>query len=213
MIDLYTGTTPNGRKVSIMLEELGLDYTVHPINLGKGEQKSQAFLKLSPNGKIPAIRDRDTGTTLMESGAILLWLGEKTDQFLGSARDKAGVFEWLMWQMANQGPALGRIHTFAKSGNPLGEPAESKARAEGARVYTVLNDRLSGRDYVAGSGSGTYTIADMAIWPWVSRFEWHETDLRDYPHVLDWYRRIAERPAVQRGYDVPHFVTPIPMPD
>ena len=212
MIDLYTWTTPNGRKLSILLEELGIDYEAHPVNLAKNEQRSPEFLAISPNGKIPAIRDRETGQTVMESGAIMLWLAEREGRFLGEAGDKASVLEWLMWQMSMQGPALGRIHQFAKYGNPLGEPAETMARAQGAQVYADLNARLDGRDYVAGSGRGVYTIADMAIWPWVSRYEWHEIDLENYPKVLKWYRRLAERPAVQRGYHVPHFVNDVPVP-
>jgi len=212
MIDLYTWTTPNGRKLSILLEELGVDYTAHAINITEGEQTSPEFLAISPNGKIPAIRDRATGQTVMESGAIMLWIAEREGRFLGAPDDKASVLEWLMWQMSAQGPALGRIHQFAKYGNSIGEPAETKARAQGAQVYAELNTRLTGRDYVAGAGRGTYTIADMAIWPWVSRYEWHETDLNQYPEVLKWYRRLAERPAVQRGYHIPHFVNEVPVP-
>ncbi len=212
MIDLYTWTTPNGRKVSILLEELGIDYEVHPIDISAGAQKSDEFLALSPNGKIPTIRDRSSGQTVMESGAIMLWLAEREGRFLGAPGDRASVLEWLMWQMSGQAPALGRIHQFAHYGNPMGEPAETLFRAEGARVYSVLNTRLADRDFVAGAGRGAYTIADMAIWPWVSRFEWHETDLNAYPAVLDWYRRLATRPAVQRGYHVPHFVSEVPMP-
>jgi len=212
MIDLYTWTTPNGRKVSILLEELGIDYKVHPINIGEGAQKTPEFLALSPNGKIPAIRDRQSGQTVMESGAIMLWLAEREGRFLGEEGDKGSVLEWLMWQMSGQGPTLGRIHQFARYGEPSGEPAEGMFRAEGARHYAVLEARLEGRDFVAGAGRGVYTIADMAIWPWVSRYEWHETDLHDYPQVLKWYRRLAERPAVQRGYQIPHFVSDVPVP-
>lgn len=212
MIDLYTWTTPNGRKVSILLEELGIDYEIHGVDLSTGAQKSDAFLAISPNGKIPAIRDRTTGQTLAESGAIMLWLAEREGRFLGAPDDRASVLEWLMWQMSGQAPALGRIHQFAHYGNPMGEPAETLFRAEGARVYAVLNARLAMREFVAGEARGTYTIADMAIWPWVSRFEWHEIDLHDYPAVLEWYRRLAARPAVQRGYHLPHFVNDIPMP-
>ena len=212
MIELYTWTTPNGRKVSILLEELGLAYDVHPVNLSKGEQKSPEFRMISPSGKIPAIRESESGQTVMESGAIMLWLAEREGRFLGEAHDRANVLEWLMWQMSAQGPTLGRIHQFARYGNALGDVAETLLREQGAQIYTVLNERLRGRDYVAGDGAGVYTIADMAIWPWVSRFEWHETDLHDYPEVLKWYRRLAERPAVQRGYHIPHFVNDVPMP-
>ena len=210
MIDFYTWTTPNGRKVSILLEELGLEYRTHAVDITAGDQNDPVFREVSPNGKIPAIRD--DGFTLMESGAILLYLAEKHGRFLPEGEDRWRAIEWLMWQMSAQGPTLGRIHQFARYGKSIGEPAETLFRAEGARIYAVLNDRLKSRDYVAGSGRGVYTIADMAIWPWVSRYAWHETDLHDYPEVLKWYRRLAERPAVQRGYQIPHFVNDIPVP-
>jgi GST-like protein len=212
MIEFYTWTTPNGRKVSILLEELGIKYSVHPVDLSGGAQKSTDFRGLSPNGKIPAIRDSETGQTIAESGAIMLWLAEREGRFLGDAADKGNVLEWLMWQMSGQGPVLGRIHQFAHYKKPFGEPAETIFRTEGARLYAVLNTRLTDRDFVAGAGRGIYTIADMAIWPWVSRYERQEIDLTDYPAVLDWYRRLASRPAVQRGYQVPHFDGDVPMP-
>ena len=206
MIDLYTWTTPNGRKVSILLEELGVPYTVHPIDIGKDEQFAPDFLKIAPNNRIPAIVDRDTGQTLMESGAIMLYLAQKHDQFL--AADHWRMVEWLMWQMGGLGPMLGQVHHFVKY-NPGKAPyAEERYSKEAHRLYGVLNTRLTGRDYVAD----TYSIADMAIWPWVSRFEWQGVDLAEYPAVRDWYLAIAERPAVQRGYQVPHYVTDIPMP-
>lgn len=212
MIDLYTWTTPNGRKVSILLEELGVPYTVKPVNLSEGAQRSEEFKKLSPAAKIPAIYDHETQQPVMESGAIMLWLAERHNRFLGAPDDRASLLEWLMWQMSAQGPVLGRIHQFAHYGRRIGDIAEKQFRAHGDDVYDTLNTRLQDRDYVVGQGVGTYTIADMAIWPWVSRFEWHEVDLTAYPAVLTWYRRIAERPAVQRGYHIPHYVNDIPMP-
>ena len=211
MIDLYTWTTPNGRKVSILLEELGLDYETHPIDITKDEQFAPEFLAISPNNKIPAIVDRDTGTSVMESGAILLHLAEKHGQFLAEG-DRAGMLEWLMWQMGGFGPMLGQAHHFLKFNPGASDYAEERFGTEAKRLYGVLDRRLADRDFVAGPGRGAYSIADMAIWPWVSRFEWQRIDLNDYPAVRDWYLRIAERPAVQRGYDVPHHVTPIPMP-
>lgn len=208
MIDFYTWTTPNGRKVSILLEELGLDYTAHAIDITKGEQHTPAFRAISPNAKIPAITDHDTGQTLMESGAIMLYLAEKNQKFLPTASDRWRTLEWLMWQMGGLGPTLGQTHHFLKH-NPGQSPyAEARFHAETLRLYGVLNDRLTGRDYVADS----YSIADMAIWPWISRFEWQQVELVDFPHIRDWYVRIAERPAVQRGYHVPHFANEIPMP-
>ncbi|QPC41890.1 glutathione S-transferase N-terminal domain-containing protein [Kaustia mangrovi] len=211
MIDLYTWGTPNGRKVSIMLEETGLDYTTHPIHIGKDEQFAPDFLKVSPNNKIPAIVDNETGLSLMESGAILLYLGRKTGKFLpaGEGEDYWRVMEWLMWQMGGIGPFLGQAHHFLHF-NPGKAPyAEERYGKEARRLYGVLDKRLEAAgDYVAGD----YSVADMAIWPWIARFEWQEIDLGDFPRVKDWYVRIAERAAVQRGYKVPDESAEIPMP-
>jgi len=207
MIDLYTWTTPNGRKVSILLEELGLDYETHSINLGQGEQKTPAFLAISPNNKIPAIVERETGFTLMESGAIMLYLAEKHGKFLPSEpHAKARVTEWLMWQMGGLGPTAGQGHVYLRF-NPGKAPfAEERLRAELQRLYTVLNTRLDGRDYICDE----YGIADIACWPWVSRYEWHQVDLRDFPNVRSWYKSILTRDAVRNGYHVPKQVGEIP---
>jgi len=206
VIDFYTWTTPNGRKVSILLEELGLEYRTHAVDITAGDQNDPAFREVSPNGKIPAVRD--DGFTLMESGAILLYLAEKHGRFLPEGEDRWRAIEWLMWQMGGAGPMLGQVHHFVKY-NPGKAPyAEERFSGEARRLYRVLDERLTGRDFVAGE----YSIADMAIWPWVSRFEWQGVDLAGFPSVLDWYMRIAERPAVRRGYDVPRFVNAIPVP-
>ncbi|MEM7718334.1 MAG: glutathione S-transferase N-terminal domain-containing protein [Pseudomonadota bacterium] len=207
MIDLYTWTTPNGRKVSIALEEMGLPYTAHAIDIGKDEQFAADFLAISPNNKIPAIRERETGFHLMESGAILLWLAEKSGRFLPEAQ-RWEAMEWLMWQMAGFGPMLGQAHHFLKYNAGVSDYAETRYHSEAQRLYRVLDTRLAGRDFILDS----YSIVDMAIWPWVSRFEWQKVDLNDFPHVRDWYLGIAERPAVQRGYDIPNVTTPIPKP-
>jgi len=209
MIDLYTWTTPNGRKVSIALEEMGLEYKAHSINIGEGEQHAPDFLKISPNNKIPAIVDSDTGQTLMESGAILLYLAEKTGRFMPT--DTAGrwqAMEWLMWQMGGVGPVLGQVHHFVHYNRGKAPYAEERFSKEAARLYKVLNTHLAKREFVVGD----YSIVDMAIWPWASRFEWQEIDLNDYPNVRDWYLRIADRPAVQAGYQVPKKVNEIPLP-
>ena len=182
MIDLYTWTTPNGRKASIALEEMGLDYTAHPINIGEGEQFAPDFLKISPNGKIPAIVDNDTGLSLMESGAILLYLAEKTGRFMPT--DTAGrwqAMEWLMWQMGGFGPILGQVHHFVYYNRGKSSYGEERFSKEAARLYKVLDTHLANRDFVAGD----YSIADMAIWPWASRFERQEIDLNDYTNVRD----------------------------
>ncbi|NKX73931.1 glutathione S-transferase [Rhodobacteraceae bacterium R_SAG3] len=206
MIDLYTWNTPNGRKVSILLEELNVPYNVHAVDITKGEQLEAEFLTISPNNKIPAIRDNETGVTLMESGAILIYLAEKYGQFL-PRENRIEIYEWLMWQMAGFGPMLGQAHHFLKYNCGASTYAEERYGEEARRLYGVLDRRLEGRDYIIGE----YTIADIACWPWVSRHEWQEIDLRDYPHVRKWYQRIAARPAVQRGYHVPDHVNDIPQ--
>ncbi|MCR9137605.1 MAG: glutathione S-transferase N-terminal domain-containing protein [Alphaproteobacteria bacterium] len=207
MIDLYTWTTPNGRKVSILLEELGVPYTAHAINIGDGDQYTEDFLAISPNNKIPAIVDRDNGLTLMESGAIMIYLAEKHGAFLPTETiARAKVLEWLMWQMGGLGPMLGQAHHFVHFNPDKSDYARERYGAEAARLYGVLDSRLEGRDFIVDD----YSIADMACWPWVSRHEWQDIDLKDYPNVRRWYQAIAGRDAVQRGYDVPRKVNAIP---
>ena len=209
MIDLYTWATPNGRKVSIMLEELGLPYEIHSIDIGKGEQHAPEFLKISPNNKIPAIVDREAGVSMSQSGAILLYLAEKTGRFMpADAAARREVMEWLMFQMGDLGPMLGQAHHFLKF-NPGKAPyAEERYRHEANRLYGVLDGRLADRDHLAGD----YSVADIATWPWISRFEWHQVELDAYPNVRRWYLAIAARPAVQAGYHVPKRLQDIPMP-
>jgi len=176
VIDLYTWTTPNGRKASILLEELALPYTAHAVDISKDEQFKPEFLKISPNNRIPAIVDRDTGVNLMESAAIMIYLADKTGKLLPKA----------------------------------GEPpyAEERFLKEAHRLYGVLDRRLADREFVADD----YSIADIAIWPWVSRYEWQTVDLNKYPNVKRWYTTIAKRPAVQKGYKVPKDVGEVPIP-
>lgn len=209
MIDLYTWTTPNGRKISIALEELGLPYTVHAIDIGKDEQFAPAFLKISPNNRIPAIVDRDNNFSLMESGAILIYLAEKTGRLM--PKDPNGRYrtlEWLMWQMGGIGPMLGQVHHFLKFNKGKSPYAEERYYKEAKRLYGVLDRRLQDHEYMAGD----YSIADIATWPWISRFEWQEIDLHEFPNVKRWYTAIAARPAVQTGYQVPKNMGAIPMP-
>lgn len=208
MIDFYTWTTPNGRKVSILLEELGLNYEVHSININQGEQKNPEFLKISPNNKIPAIFERDTGLALMESGAILVYLAEKYGRFLPTdLANRARVMEWLMWQMGGFGPMLGQAHHFLHFNLGKSDYAEIRFRNETKRLYSILNKRLDGRDYICDE----YTIADIACWPWVSRYEWQEINLADYPDVRAWYKRLLGRKAVQNGYHIPKNMGVIPQ--
>ncbi|HYS49800.1 MAG TPA: glutathione S-transferase N-terminal domain-containing protein [Xanthobacteraceae bacterium] len=209
MIDLYTWTTPNGRKASIMLEEVGLPYTAHPIDIGKDEQFQPDFLKISPNNRIPAIIDRDNGYHLMESGAILMYLAEKTGKLMPKEPERRyRVTEWLMWQMGGIGPFLGQVHHFVKYNKGKAPYAEERYLKEAHRLYGVLDRRLADREFVADD----YSIADIAIWPWISRFEWQTIDLGRYANVKRWYLAIANRPAVQRGYHVPKKVNEVPMP-
>ena len=208
MIELYTWNTPNGRKVSIALEEMQLPYRVHPIDIGKDEQFDPGFLKISPNNKIPAIVD--DGFALMESGAILMYLAEKTGCLLAPRGTEPywRTVEWLMWQMGGFGPMLGQAHHFLTYTNGESEYAESRYHREAERLYSVLDTRLAARDFVADD----FSIADVAIWCWASRYSLQNIDLADYPAVLRWYLALAERPAFQRGYAVPDTSAEIPRP-
>jgi len=209
MIDLYTWTTPNGRKASIALEEMGLPYTAHAVDIGKDEQFKPEFLKISPNNRIPAIVDRDTGMSLMESGAILIYLADKTGKFLpASGEPRYRVIEWLMWQMGGPGPMLGQTHHFLQFNKGKAPYAEERYGKEAQRLYGVLDRRLADHEYIADD----YSIADMALWPWISRYEWQAIDWAHFPNVKRWYKQIAQRPAVQRGYDVPKKTGEIPIP-
>jgi GST-like protein len=208
VIDLYTWQTPNGRKVSIMLEELELPYATHAVNIGQGEQLAPEFLRISPNNKIPAIVDRDTGRAMMESGAILMYLADKTGNLMPKDDGRWSVIEWLMFQMGGVGPMLGQTHHFVRF-NPGKAPyAEARYAKENARIYGVLDERLAEHEFLADE----YSIADIATWPWISRFEWQQMDLNEYPHLKRWYTTIAARPAVVRGYHVPSKVNEVPLP-
>ncbi|MCC7547029.1 MAG: glutathione S-transferase N-terminal domain-containing protein [Burkholderiales bacterium] len=204
MIDLYTWTTPNGRKVSIMLEETGLPYRTHPVDINSGEQFRPEFLAINPNNRIPAIVDQDgpggKPFKLFESGAILLYLVHKTGRFL--PRDAARQFQaiqWLMFQMGGVGPMFGQAHHFLRSTKePVPYGIERYTR-ETRRLYGVLDGHLSGHEYLADE----YSVADIATYPWIARHDWHEVDLAEFPAVKTWYERVGERPAVQRGMKVP----------
>lgn len=204
MIDLYTWSTPNGRKVSIALEELGLPYRVHPINITKGEQHEPAFLKISPNNKIPAIVDPEgpdgEPIDLFESGAILIYLAEKTGRLMPKApRERYVMMEWLMWQMGNYGPMLGQAHHFRRFAPEKIPYAVERYSNEARRLYGVLDRRLAEVPYMAGD----YSIADIATFPWAARHEWQGIELEEFPNLHRWYKAIAGRPAVERGMAVP----------
>jgi len=209
MIDLYTWATPNGRKISIALEELGMPYEVHPVNINKGEQFSEAFTAISPNQKIPAIVDHEAGIQLMESGAILLYLAEKTRRLLPADKQKYWeTIQWLMWQKGGFGPTLGHALHYLKFNRGKSVYSEERHEKETHRLYGVLDRQLAGNRFIVGD---EYTIADIASWPWVARHEFQTVNLDDYPNVLAWYLRIAERPAVKAGWSVP-LPDPVPMP-
>ena len=212
MVDLYTWTTPNGRKVSILLEELQIPYKVYSIDISKDEQFAATFLEIAPNNRIPAIVDQETGIQLMETGAIMMYLANRHMKFRCEGDEYWRMIEWLMWQMGGLGPMLGQVHHFVKYNKGKSKYGEMRYSREGHRLYRVLNERLAGRNFIAGEGKGMYSIADMACWPWVSRFEWQQIDLNEFSNLRDWYIRIAERPAVQKGYSVPRFTTEVPMP-
>ena len=204
MIDLYTWGTPNGKKVSIMLEECALPYTLHKINIGKDEQFAPDYLKINPNGKIPSIVDSEgpggKPISLMESGAILVYLAEKTGKFLpADAPGRYKTLEWLMFQMGGVGPMFGQTHHFLRAAKEQVPYAIARYTTEKDRLYGVLNARLGETEYLAGD----YSIADIATYPWVSRFEWHNTKLEDYPNVNRWFSAISARPGVQKGMSVP----------
>ena len=204
MIDLYTWTTPNGRKVSIMLEELGVPYSVHPINIGKGEQFAPEYVAINPNSKIPSLVDPDgpggSPAVMMESGAILIYLADKTARLLASSgQERYAALQWLMFQMGGVGPIFGQVHHFLRAAKEPVPYAIERYTKETQRLYGVLNARLHGREYLAGD----YSIADIATYPWVARYEWHKTNLADFPNVKRWFDAISARPAVQRGMKVP----------
>ena len=203
MIDLYFWTTPNGMKPLILLEELGLAYTVRPVNLSTGEQFSQAFTRLSPNQKIPAIVDRapaDGGEqiALFESGAILHYLAEKSGRFLpNSLSRRSEVIQWLFWQMAGLGPTLGQYLHFAVYADQAIPYAQGRFGREKERLYQLLDDRLRDRDFIAGD----YSIADMAAYPWIRRMEREGSQLDSFPNLNQWHETISMRSAVARTYE------------
>jgi GST-like protein len=204
MIDLYTWSTPNGRKISIMLEECGLPYNVHKINIGAGDQFKPEYLAINPNGKIPAIVDPQgpdgRAIRMMESGAILIYLSGKTGRFLPKTdRGRFKALEWLMFQMGHVGPMFGQVHHFLRNAKDPSTYATERYVKEKDRLYGVLDRRLGETDYLAEE----YSIADIATYPWVARYDWHKTDLNAYPNVKRWFDKISARPAVQRGTAVP----------
>ncbi|EPJ89749.1 MULTISPECIES: glutathione binding-like protein [Pseudomonas] len=211
MIDLHYWTTPNGHKVSLFLEEAGLPYKIFPVNIGQNDQFKPEFLKIAPNNRIPAIVDHqpaDGGAplSLFESGAILLYLAEKTGKFIPQdLRGRQVALQWLFWQMGGLGPMAGQNHHFNRFAKEKIPYAIKRYVDETARLYGVLNKQLDGRDFVAGS---EYSIADMAIYPWIVSHTFQEQNLDDFPHIKRWFETVAKRPATQRAYALVDKVNP-----
>ena len=207
MIDLYSSPTPNGRKISIMLEELGVEYNPIFINLEKKEQFSEDFSKISPSNKIPVIVDKNNNQTIFESGAILLYLAKKYNKFLDDD-NYWEIVQWVFFQMAYVGPMLGQAHQYLFYNPGKSKFAEEKTKGYAKHIYEILNKKLSEQEYF----SNKYSIADIAIWPWIARFERHQVDLNNYPNVRRWYLQISKRPAVVKGYNVVGDFFDIPKP-
>jgi glutathione S-transferase len=201
MIDLYTAATPNGKKISIMLEETGLEYNINKINLGESEQKEEWYLKINPNGRIPAIIDRDEDDlAIFESGAILIYLAEKTEMFLPvDKKGRTRVIQWLMFQIAGVGPMQGQANVFYRYAPEKIQYAIDRYQNETNRLYSVLDKQLKDNEYI----SGDYSIADIAHWPWIDAYAWAGIDLDKYTNLKRWHKSVGERPAVIKVKNIP----------
>ena len=208
MIELFSADTPNGKKVSIMLEEIGFKYQVTNISLSAKEQLSAKFKKISPFGKIPVIKDHDNNETVFESGAILIYLAEKSKKFYDEG-ERLKINQWLMAQMGLIGPMIGQHHQFHHYNPGKSDFGEKRYFEISKRIYKDLDDRLSDSKYLA---SDNYTIADIATWPWIARHDWHDIGLKNYKYLCNWYETIAIRPAVIKGYKFINKETKIPKP-
>jgi GSH-dependent disulfide-bond oxidoreductase len=210
-LDLYTSPTPNGHKISIALEELGLPYRVHAIDLGAKDQKKPEFLAMNPNGRIPVLVDREAGDfAVFESGAILIYLAEKTGKLLpADAKGRSIALQWLMFQMGGVGPMMGQANVFFRYFPEKIQPAIDRYQNESRRLFEVLNTRLEQAEYLAGE----YSIADIATWPWVRIHDWTGVSVEGLPHLARWLKAIADRPAVARGIVVPPRPTETPNLD
>lgn len=215
MIDVYFWPTGNGKKITIMLEEIGYEYRIIPVNIGKGDQHQEEFRVVSPNGKMPAIVDHDAAggpLPIFESGAILVYLAEKSGRLMPrDIRGRTRVLQWVFWQVGGLGPMAGQAHYFLKYAPHRNEEAMTRFRNEVARLYRVLDVQLAREEYIAGD----YSIADIASWPWVFRHDWQQQDLNDFPNVKRWFEAVGARPAVERGASVGADLVnrAVPMPD
>ena len=208
MIELFTADTPNGKKISIMLEEIGCKYKLTNIDIYKGEQFKPEFKKLSPFSKIPVIIDHDNNETIFESGAILIYLGEKSNKFY-EKNNRIKINQWLMAQMGLIGPLIGQHHQFHHFNPGKSKFGEERYFNITKKLYEDLNERLENSKFLAGEN---YTIADIATWPWIARHEWHDIGLNNYKNLTRWYLEIAGRKAVAKGYDLMKSGAVIPKP-
>ena len=208
MIELFTADTPNGKKISIMLEEIGYEYKVTKIDLSKDEQFKPDFKKISPFSKIPVITDHENKESVFESGAILMYLGEKSGKFYDQS-DRLKINQWLMAQMGTIGPMIGQHHQFHHYNPGKSEFGEERYFKITKRIYQELDSRLNVSDFLAGE---KYTIADIATWPWIARHEWHDIGLKNFKNLTKWYLEIAKRDAVIKGYDLMNSGSVIPKP-
>ena len=208
MIELFAANTPNGKKISIMLEEIGFNYKLIKVDIENGGQFTKDFKKISPFSKTPVIVDHENGKSIFESGAILIYLGEKSGKFYNE-KDRNIINQWLMAQMGNVGPMIGQHHQFHHFNPGKSKFGEQKFFDQAKRIYGDLDERLSQSKYLAGEN---YTIADIATWPWISRHEWHDIGLKDYKNLSKWYIEIANREAVIKGFDFLKNGSKIPQP-
>ena len=208
MIELFSSDTPNGKKISIMLEEIGLEYKVTKIDLSKGDQFKSEFRKISPFSKIPTIVDHKTQETVFESGAILIYLAEKSGKFYDK-KNKLKIDQWLMAQMGIVGPFIGQYHYFYKFNRGLSEIGEKRYFEITKNIYKILDEQLKNNKFLAGE---SYSIADIATWPWIARHNWHDIGLKNYLGLCKWYETIAERPAVIKGFKFMDEGSEIPKP-
>ena len=197
MIELYTWSTPNGRKISILLEELKVNYNVYPVNIETGEQFNKEFEKISPDNKIPAIVDTENGLSVFESGTILLYLSKKYKKFFDIKKEYE-TCSWLMYQVSEIGPKLGQAHQFLYYNPGKSKFAEEKYKNYAKKIYVTINKRLENKEYIIDN----YSIVDIAIWPWIARYQRHKINILEFPNVLRWFKSISKRPAVQKGYSV-----------
>ena len=207
MIDFYTWPTPNGRKISILLEEINIPYKVIPVNITNNEQFSKEYTAISPSNKIPAIVDKENNQSIFETGAIMLYLSKKYNKFLPK-QYYYEVMQWFFFQISQVGPYLGQAHQFLHYHSGKSIFAEEKYRNYVKRVYETLDQRLINNEYLGVE----YSIADIATWPWIARFEIHKAELSQFSHILRWYKKISERPAVIKGFNVVGDFVKIPMP-